>query len=265
MLTALQSLKIKGSAGNPLPEVYKSLTMKDTRFLRGQLALICAGPGCGKSAFALNLAMKSRVPTLYFSADSDPYTQSSRMISIRTETPLYESGRMVLDRNIPSEIENQIDMPIRFEYSASPTIDDIDLSMQAYAEVYEAYPALVIIDNITNVRSGGENEDNPYAGLEVLMEYLHDLARTTGSAVVGLHHVTGSFNDSEKPIPLSGIKGQIGRVPELILTMHKISDGRGSDSLRVSTVKNRAGRADPSGYDYAEMEFHGPTMTIKDA
>lgn len=82
--------------------------------------------------------------------------------------------------------------------------------------------------------------------------------------MVGLHHVTGPFNDSATPIPLSGIKGQIGRVPEMILTMHKIAEGYGSDSLRVSTVKNRAGKADPSGEDYAELEFNGDTMTIKD-
>lgn len=91
------------------------------------------------------------------------------------------------------------------------------------------------------------------------------MARRTGAALVGLHHVTGPFNDSATPIPLSGIKGQIGRVPEVVLTMHRISEGFGSDSLRVSTVKNRTGKADPSGYDYAELEFNGDTMSIVDA
>lgn len=264
MYSPLQSMNIKGSAGDPLPEVYHALTAKGTQFLRGQLTLICAGPGCGKSAFMLNLAMRSGVPTMYFSADSDAFTQLSRMISVRTGCSMAESAGMVRNRDI-SSVADQLTMPIRFDYDASPSIDRIELEMASYAEVYESYPALVIIDNITNVRTGGDNDDNPFAGLEALLEYAHDMARRTGAALVGLHHVTGPFNDSATPIPLSGIKGQIGRVPEVVLTMHRISEGFGSDSLRVSTVKNRTGKADPSGYDYAELEFNGDTMSIVDA
>ena len=263
MFSPAQSLNIKGSAGDPLPEVYHALTAKGAQFLRGQLTLICAGPGCGKSAFMLNLAVRSGVPTMYFSADSDAFTQLSRMISVCTKMSMADSAAMVRDGDI-SAVSDKLDLPIRFNYSASPSIEDIELSMAAYAEVYAAYPALVVIDNITNVRTGGENDENPFAGLEALLEWLHDMGRRSGAAIVGLHHVVGAFNDSATPIPLSGIKGQIGRVPEMILTMHRLAEGFGSDSLRVSTVKNRAGKSDPSGYEYAELEFNGDTMTIKD-
>jgi hypothetical protein len=34
--------------------------------------------------------------------------------------------------------------------------------------------------------------------------------------------------------------------------------------LNVSTVKNRAGRADPSGLEYISLDFTPETMTIKD-
>lgn len=263
MYTPAQSINIKGRAGNPLPVVFNALEEKGTNFLRGQLALVCAGPGCGKSAFMLNIAMKSKVPTMYFSADSDAFTQLTRMISIRTEMSMSDAGNLVRTGDI-STVADKLDMPIRFNYSASPLIETIQRSMDSYAEVYGAYPALVIVDNITNIRTGGDNDADPFAGLEALLEFLHDMARTSGASVVGLHHVTGPFNDSATPIPLSGIKGQIGRVPEMILTMHKIAEGYGSDSLRVSTVKNRAGKADPSGEDFAELEFNGDTMTIKD-
>ena len=39
MYSPLQSMNIKGSAGDPLPEVYHALTAKGTQFLRGQLTL----------------------------------------------------------------------------------------------------------------------------------------------------------------------------------------------------------------------------------
>jgi RecA-family ATPase len=136
--------------------------------------------------------------------------------------------------------------------------------MRSYEEVYGDFPALVVIDNVTNVRTGGDNDDDPFSGLEALMDYLHDMARSTGACVVGLHHVTGGYNDADRPIPLSGVKGQIARVPEMVLTLHKQTDEFGPDLLCVSTVKNRGGKADPSGSEYVSLTFNGDTMQIKD-
>ena len=264
MYTPLQSLYIKGSAGDPLPSVWNAVEQKGTRFLRGQLCLVCAGPGTGKSAFVLTYALKAKIPTLYFSADSDAFTQLTRTVSIETGWSLDRSSRAVRSNDLNGASPMLEDIPIRFNYNASPSLDDIERSMAAYEEVYGDFPAMVVIDNITNVRSGGEDDD-PFAGLESMMDYLHTMARNSGAFVVGLHHVTGEYNNGDKPIPLGGIKGQIGRVPEMILTLHRVSDQfGGSDSLNVSTVKNRGGRSDPSGMDYAELEFIGDSMQIRD-
>ncbi|ANU79399.1 DnaB-like dsDNA helicase [Mycobacterium phage BuzzBuzz] len=263
MYTPLQSLYIKGSAGDPLPTVWNALEVKGTRFLRGQLALVCAGPGTGKSAFVLTYALLAQVPTLYFSADSDAFTQLSRSLSILTGWSMEKSARAVREGDLGEAEDEFRDIPIRFNYNASPSLDQIEASMMSYEEVYGDFPALVVIDNVTNVRTGSD-EDDPFAGLESLMDYLHDMARSTSACVVGLHHVTGGYNDADKAIPLSGVKGQISRVPEMILTLHRVSEQFGSDSLRVSTVKNRGGRSDPSGLDYAELEFIGDTMQIRD-
>lgn len=135
--------------------------------------------------------------------------------------------------------------------------------MAAYEEVYGDFPALVVIDNITNVRTGS-GEDEPFSGLEALMDYLHGMARSTSACVIGLHHVTGPNNDGDKPIPLSGVKGQIGRVPELILTMYKTTETYGNTTLHVSPVKNRGGKSDPSGLTHASLEFKGESMYIRD-
>jgi len=264
LYSPLQSLYVKGHAGDPLPKVWDSLEQKGTRFLRGQLCLVCAGPGTGKSAFVLTYALKARVPTLFISADSDAFTQLSRSVSILTGRPMDRSSREVREERLDDEAKQALaDIPIRFTYHASPTLDQIEQTMMSYDEVYGDFPSLVVIDNVTNVRSGGE-EDDPFSGLESLMDYLHDMARSTAACVVGLHHVTGGYNDASKPIPLSGVKGQITRVPELVLTLHRVQETFASDSLRVSTVKNRGGKADPSGIDYTSLEFVGDTMQIRD-
>ncbi|ASZ75498.1 DnaB-like replicative helicase [Mycobacterium phage Kimona] len=265
MYTPLQSLRVKGSAGDPLPTVFPTLEAKGTKFLRGQLGLICAGPGTGKSAFVLTYALKARVPTLYFSADSDAFTQLTRMIAIQTGWSMDKAARAVRDEDLSEVRDDFEDVPIRFNYNASPSLDEIQDSMKAYAQGYGDYPDLVVVDNITNIRAGGENDEDPFSGLEGLMDYLHTMARNTSACVIGLHHVTGGYNDADKPIPLSGVKGQITRVPELVLTLHRVSEEFGPSQLNVSTVKNRAGRMDPSGMDFVSLQFDGDTMQITDS
>lgn len=265
MFSPIQSLHIKGNAGDPLPVVWETLAEKGTRFLRGQLALVCAGPGVGKSAMVLTYAIKAQVPTLYLSADSDAFTQVSRMLSIVTGWDMGTSTRMVRQGQLGEATDQLADLPIRFKYSASPDLREIRRSLLAYEELYDDFPALVVVDNITNVRTGSlENDDDPFSGLEALLDFLHDQARQTQSCIIGLHHVTGKYNDADSVIPMSGIKGQIGRVPELVLTLHKVPEQFGPAELRVSTVKNRSGRADPSGYEYVALDFTPETMQIKD-
>lgn len=226
---------------------------------------MCAGPGTGKSAFVLTYALLARVPTLYFSADSDAFTQLTRMLSIFNGWTMERSAEVVRDEDLGDVAEAFNDLPIRFKYEASPNLDQIESSMMAYEEVYGDFPALVVVDNITNVRlDTGSDDDDPFSGLEGMMDYLHDMARQTGACVVGLHHVTGPHNDGAKPIPLSGIKGQIGRVPELVLTLHRPQQEFGDAPLNVSTVKNRSGKADASGYDFVSLRFDGDRMQIRD-
>ncbi|MEO6086938.1 MAG: DnaB-like helicase C-terminal domain-containing protein [Umezawaea sp.] len=267
MHSLLQSRRIRGAAGEPLPAVFKTLEDNGTRFLRGQLVLVAAGPGTGKSGFTLTYALRSGVSAMYFSADSDAFVQLTRSISILTGWTLEASAKAVLADELGDVRDRLTGLPIRLSYSASPSLGEIETTIEAYEEVYGDYPDLIVIDNITNVRTQASDEDgDPFSGLEGLMDYLHTMARETQACVIGLHHVTGSYNDADKPIPLSGVKGQISRVPEMVLTMHKRSGGEfDSDVLCVSTVKNRGGRADASGHTYAELEFDGERMLIRDS
>lgn len=265
MLTLAQSAAVKGSAGEPLPTVWKSLEERGTRFLRGQLALVAAGPGTGKSAFVLNYTLRSGVSCLYFSADSDAFVQLTRALAVMGGLNMAEAGEAVLN-NDTGKINSIIgESPVRFSYNPSPTLAHIETQVQAYEELYGDYPELIVIDNAMDVVMEGSDIDQAQS-LDALMAWLHDMARTTEACVIVLHHVTGPFNDANKPIPLSGVKGQIGRVPELILTLHKqAADYEGQpDDLCVSTVKNRGQRADPSGESYALLTFDGYRMSIED-
>lgn len=264
MLTLRQALFQKNDSGVPLPTVWTSLEQQGIRFLQGQYVLVCAAPGIGKSAFVLTKVLKSGVPALYLSADSDEFTQTTRAMSILNGWPMEKSAQMYRDDK-EQAVKTLDATNVLFDFNPSPTLNQLEDVVKATTELMDDYPQMIVVDNITNVISGfAGNDEDPFAGLELLNDYLHSLARNTGACVVGLHHVKGDHNDGNKPIPLSGIKGQIGRVPEMILTLHRIPSDHGPDTLNVSAVKNRSGRGFPSGRSYVSLQFDGKTMSIKD-
>ncbi|MFE7313794.1 AAA family ATPase [Streptomyces sp. NPDC057555] len=259
ILTITQALQQKGNAGEPIPGTFKALQNLGVAIRQGQLHLIAAGPGTGKSAFALNLAIRSDVPTMYFSADSDAFTQYVRSAARVSGWTTAQVEAAIQDQQTTTLDAALAGLDIRFNFDASPSLDEIEESLTAYAMIF-GWPALTIIDNVTNVDAPEMGEG--HAGLDELCGFFHDLARRTGSAIILLHHVTGIYNDGNNPIPLSGIKGQIGRVPEVILTLHRGGTEFEGYDLRVSNVKNRGGKADPSGFTYARLGWQPERMLI---
>lgn len=260
-----QSSGIRGHAGDPIPTPWKAFDELGIVPRRGQLILVAAGPGIGKSAKILTLVLEAMVPSLMFSADSDAFTQLSRSIAILCDMRVETAAQMILEDRITDEVREELgSVPLLIDYDSSPTPHDMEEIIAAYYELCNEFPAVIVVDNITNVVTDAQDSGDPFSGLEALMDYLHSMARVTGACVIGLHHVTGEYNNGDKPIPLNGVKGQITRVPEMVLTLHKkpLEDGRWI--MRVSPVKNRGGKADPTGNTFAELEFIGDTMKVVD-
>lgn len=267
MYSLVQSARIKGSAGEPIPNPSKALQKLDVEFRRGELSLVAAGPGTGKSLWALNLALYGSLPAMYWSADSNAATQLSRATSILTGDNVKDVKKSLLEDRF-GEYERVLGDKwwIRFSYEAMPTPQDMEADLEIYYEVFGCYPHLCAVDNITNVDTGGASDAESFTfGLEGMCEYLNDMARETEAHVQALHHVTGEYSDGLKPIPLSGVKGKIGRVPSLILTIHRDPDEAGMNRvLNASPVKNREGFADASGQTFAKLELDSQTLRLKD-
>ncbi|MFI8815737.1 MULTISPECIES: AAA family ATPase [unclassified Streptomyces] len=239
----------------------------EVEFRRGEFSLVAAGPGTGKSLFALNLVLFGSSPVMYYSADSNAATQLTRATSILTGDPVRDVKRKLLADEF-GEYAAYLAKRwwLRFNYEARPTLKVIETDLRSYFEIFGMFPHLIVVDNITNVAGDTPVEDaGSYAiGLESMCEYMSDMARYTGAHVLALHHVTGEHSDGLNPIPLSGVKGKIARVPALVLTIHKEIDGMDGKVLHISPVKNREGFEDSSGQTFSSYEFNSTSLRLTD-
>ncbi|MFF5433436.1 AAA family ATPase [Streptomyces griseofuscus] len=261
-----QAVDIRGEAGEPIPHGFKGLSKLDVEFRRSEFSIVAAGPGTGKSLLAAMLATKTNVPTLYFSADSSAATQMARATSMITG----DDVKTVKGALLGGDFSAYADVLgarwwTRWNYDARPKPSDIERDLLCFYEVYNTMPHLVVVDNLSNVDTGVVGDAESYTfGLEGLNEYLSEMARVTKAHVLGLHHVNGPYADGLTPIPLSGVKGQISRVPNLVLTIHVEVDETGARVLHMSPVKNREGVADPSGATFASFRLNRTNLRLEE-
>ncbi len=221
----------------PLPDVWSDLDQLKIKFRRGQVCMVAAAPNAGKSMFALIYAIRAKVPTLFFSADTDTAT-----VMIRAASALSGHGQVSVETNLqnnPKAYREELAgmNHIQWVFDSSPSLDDIELEVKAYVELYGIAPELIIVDNLMNVVAEHENE---WAGLRQIMMELHDMARKTEACVMVLHHVSeqSEYGDTTKPPARRAIHGKVSQLPSLILTLgYSPLEG----TLRVAPVKNRFG------------------------
>lgn len=265
MLTLGRAKTLAGKAGEPIPTPFTQLREEGVHIRRGQFTLISAAPGVGKSLYSLKVALASGVRTFYASADTDGATTWLRAASMLTGDTTYEIEQKVKagnTRQIDAEIGKVRHM--RFSFDSPIDLDKLEEDISVYGHVYGAWPDLVVIDNIRNMEMGesGDGSSSDAAACD----YLHDFAHTTGCAVVGLHHVVGMYDNGTTPVPQSGLINKVSKVPEMILTLYRSEDvgttGRGA--LFVCPVKNRTGKADPSGNWSIPLRYEPARMLLED-
>lgn len=223
----------------------------------GQLGMVAAAPGVGKSALALQIALASGLRTLYVSADTDAWTMSVRTIAHNTGHPQsyiticleggHASDEIAVALWEASHVQFSFD-----SYSTAEIRDDV----LAYATVHGAWPELIVVDNLMNIARGGEDD---LSSQTKAMDELHALAQRTGAHVLVLHHATGQYDDGDKAIPLSGLANKLSKLPAQVLTLH-----RKDPYVHMCVVKNRQGQANPSGGMQVRLRFDAERMKFTD-
>ena len=260
MLNLLQAVHSTNSSAKPLPDVWESLKSYGMRFRQSQLCLIAGQPNSGKSLMALVYALKSGVPTLYFSADTDPITQMFRTVAALSGIPQQQVETYLdQDSHYFDPMLSEKGSHIKWVFDPSPDIDTIELEVLAYGGVYGMAPALVVIDNLMNCVSVTGEE---WSGIRAIMSELHHVARKTGACVLALTHMSEQRDyEADKPAPRRAILGKASQLPSMILS---IAMNPEYGELKVAAVKNRFGEHSADGTKYATLLIDPSRVQIAD-
>lgn len=224
----------------------------------GEVAMFAGPPGAGKSAIALNMAVKMEVPTLYVSCDMGPKAVARRVVAIKTNNSV---NKVAAEWETPEgeEKNNSILQSVDhlyMTYPSRPSAESIARSQMAFMEMHGRPSDLMVIDNLMNLNAGAKDE---YTGLRDLSQVFHYLATELQICVLLLHHVNLGGIDLSLPAPLNFIKGQVTELPALVVTFAK-KEGE----LRGSPVKNRHGKSDSSGKTFFTLDYDEEKQILSD-
>ncbi len=257
MRTLARAVGTKDIGGEPLPSVFRTFDVNKVIFRRSEVSMIAGTPGAGKSTLALAVALRSKVPTLYVSADTNAHTMAMRLLSMIINKPQSEAEMLLVDDVENSrKIINNSSGHIFWSFESAPTLSDLDQEVEAFEELWGCAPTLIVIDNLMDIANDGGEE---FAAMRSTIKELKYLARDTNAAVLLLHHTKESYVGNPCQ-PRSALQGMVAQLPALICTVGTNAPG----FIAVAPVKNRYGKADPTGDTAFWLQFNPEIMDVSD-
>ena len=250
MLTAGRSLALNAESGKELPRVpaFEALYRRGVKFRQGMVIMIAGRSGTQKSGLALFLAAQMNLPTLYFSADMSAFTASSRLASMATG----RTGEQVEEDFARGDKQPYLDAlrdcKIQFSFGSPITWTQVDEEVEAYVELHDRYPSMMIFDNLMDFDAA----ESDYTEQMAVMSNATELARSTGSTVILMHHASDKTWEAKQdpwmPPSRDQVKGGLSEKPELSLT---VALDPNTMEYRIACVKQRMGPCDPTARSYA--------------
>jgi replicative DNA helicase len=238
----------KRAVFSPLPTIFDRLAHNGIHICRGQVIMIAARSGVGKSQFAqyyvTRLAQMHAGRTMYFSADQDRATVVNRMAAMLTGDSFNKVAERMREDGGQEYLDAIADLNGRvgFSFEANPTVLDIHSELMAWWTAWGGtYPDVVVIDTLMKLVGDHESE---WASGRDITKFLQMVARETNSAVIVLHHMNETGNLQNKVPPKRDIHNKLDQVFDLILGLER---DREANELLVGPVKWRHGVEDPEG------------------
>jgi len=255
VFSAFQSLDWGTRGARLLPHVphLQPLYEIGLRPPRGEVIMITGRSGSMKSKFAMWWVWLMGLPTIYFAADMSQATVGLRLASLETGIPDWQiAKRLKEDKAARSHYAERLAaVRIWFEYASPIRWDKIDAALDAFVSIWDAYPAILVIDNLMDI----EAASSEYGPQMEAMAAITELSRAIGCTIFVLHHATDKppasrDRDPFTPPPRTDTKGGLSEKPSLAVS---VAFDQASKELRAAIIKQRDGASDPTAKTWATL------------
>jgi len=239
--------------GLDIPTGFRELDDVTNGLHPGQLILIAARPGLGKSTLALDFArsaaLRSHVPTVFFSLEMSATEISQRLMSAETSVPLSAIRK---SKDLQSEGWKRIntlqpkldDTPLFIDDSPNLTLSEIRAKCRRLKAQHGI--KLVIIDYL-QLMTSGKKVENRQQEVSEFSRSLKLLAKELGVPIVALSQLNrGPENSPDKKPQLSHLResGSLEQDADIVLLLHRerfAEQGENRNDAEIHIAKHRNG------------------------
>lgn len=239
--------------GLDIPTGFRELDDVTNGLQPGQLILIAARPGLGKSTLALDFArsaaLRSHVPTVFFSLEMSATEISQRLMSAETSVPLSAIRK---SKDLQSEGWKRIntlqpkldDIPLYIDDSPNLTLSEIRAKCRRLKSQYGI--KLVIIDYL-QLMTSGKKVENRQQEVSEFSRSLKLLAKELGVPIVALSQLNrGPESSPDKKPQLSHLResGSLEQDADIVLLLHRerfAEQGENRNDAEIHIAKHRNG------------------------
>lgn len=241
-------------------------------FSPGELIIIAARPGMGKSSLAANIlrhnAIRKKIPTLLFSLEMDKILSAGRIIFSEAFESYDDAMKCRMDDTriavVAAKAEEVKNSPIIIDETPAITMQEIIQKTLWHRQ--NSLIGLVIIDHIglIGIHKPGRSRNEE---MGVISSGLKSLARTAGISIIALSQLSREVERRNPPIPLLSDLRDSGNIEQdadkVIMLYRGEKYFPNKEELKgicqVIIAKNRNG---PDGY--RDVCFNSRTMNFYD-
>jgi len=192
---------------------YKRLNQLSHGWQKGNLIILAARPSVGKTALALNFALKAtestHAPVAFFSGEMSNELIMKRILSAKSRVPVSDLMTGQLDARSQMKVDNALkeiaNTKLYFDDSPNPKLGDI-IAKSHKLKKSDPSLALIIVDYINIIQTEGKY-DSRSLQIGAITGQLKQLARTLDVPVIALTQLNRATDDNEFGNPsLSNLK-----------------------------------------------------------
>ena len=253
-VTAAQTLRRASHSGHSMPEVpaLHELYALGVAFRPGQVVMVTGRPKAGKSNFVQWLV--NQWPdhrALYNSWDTPRLTMAARQAAITTG-----DRQQAIIREIEEDgpglafYEDALaGSPVEYCFDRKPGLDHVAEELDAYVEKWDAWPDVIVCDNLLNIDGAEESHQEQK---RILREF-HELADRSGALVIVCHHATEGTKETSRPPAARDTDGKVNQIPDLVLSVANDVEASGVGRFNLAPVANRGGHTDANAEHYISL------------